>query len=333
MKQAEKIFMISDASKQVEVEAHVLRYWEDELQLPVKRNEMGHRYYTREDIKLFQRIKEWKEQGLQLKAIRNMLKTGTLKEPMVMFGMNKQSVEEKAGPEETYIEESGGTDLARRHVIMVKKGEVVQSSIAPLQEETREQKSLRLQQLLSEMIAQAVQSNNRELCQEIKESLLKELDYQFRLQEEKEDEREMQRVTRQEEHYRQIDELIRSRNPRGKGMTDKKEMKQKEKEEKQNRQKEEKLNRQKAKEEKLRRRERKAVRESQSTVNEEIQGKNETEMLRKEGSEELDNPITDMRDQKQEDKHERILWKKKPEKTEESKETKNIFLKRKRSIV
>ena len=36
MKQAEKIYMISDAAKKVEVEAHVLRYWEEELEIPAK---------------------------------------------------------------------------------------------------------------------------------------------------------------------------------------------------------------------------------------------------------------------------------------------------------
>lgn len=229
MKQAERIFMISDAAKKVEVEAHVLRYWEEELGLPVKRNEMGHRYYTMEDIRLFQRIKAWKEQGLQLKAIRNMLRTGRLKEPAIMFEASEREAMEKGKLEEDCVEECGTSELTGRHVIMVKKGEVIQSSVAPFQEETREQKSLRLQHLLSEMIAQAVQSNNQELCQEIKESLLKELDYQFRLQEEKEDEREGMRVSRQEEHYRQIDELIRTYNTRGKNLTAKKEEKKKEK--------------------------------------------------------------------------------------------------------
>lgn len=85
----------------------------------------------------------------------------------------------------------------------------------PIQEESREQKSLRLQQLLKEMIVEAVQSNNQEICQEIKETLLKELDYQFRLQEEKEDSREEERLAKQEEHYHQIDELLRSYNQRG----------------------------------------------------------------------------------------------------------------------
>ena len=37
-------FMISEAAKQVDVEAHVLRYWEEELSLNIRRTEMGHRY-------------------------------------------------------------------------------------------------------------------------------------------------------------------------------------------------------------------------------------------------------------------------------------------------
>ena len=50
-------YMISDAAAAVDVETHVLRYWEDELGLDVPRNELGHRYYTRDNIKQFLRIK------------------------------------------------------------------------------------------------------------------------------------------------------------------------------------------------------------------------------------------------------------------------------------
>ncbi len=49
--------LISDAAKRVKVEAHVLRYWEEELGLPIKRNELGHRYYTEEDVKRFEETK------------------------------------------------------------------------------------------------------------------------------------------------------------------------------------------------------------------------------------------------------------------------------------
>ena len=74
----EQTLFISDAAKKVHVEAHVLRYWEEELELPIKRNELGHRYYTEEDVKRFQEIRELKERGLQLKAIRLILKNGKL---------------------------------------------------------------------------------------------------------------------------------------------------------------------------------------------------------------------------------------------------------------
>ena len=69
----EKKYMISDAAKQVEVESHVLRYWEEELGLSISRNELGHRYYTEDNIKLFKNIKMLKEQGFQLKAIKMVI--------------------------------------------------------------------------------------------------------------------------------------------------------------------------------------------------------------------------------------------------------------------
>ena len=63
-------YLISEAAKLVQVESHVLRYWEEELELPIGRNEMGHRYYTEKDIQRFLDIKELKKKGLQLRAIK-----------------------------------------------------------------------------------------------------------------------------------------------------------------------------------------------------------------------------------------------------------------------
>ena len=43
----EKNYLINEAAKEVHVESHVLRYWEEELRLPIKRNEQGASYlYT-----------------------------------------------------------------------------------------------------------------------------------------------------------------------------------------------------------------------------------------------------------------------------------------------
>ena len=66
-------YMISEAAKRVSVETHVLRYWEDELDLTIGRTEMGHRYYTEEDLQLFHCIKELKEQGMLLKDLKTLI--------------------------------------------------------------------------------------------------------------------------------------------------------------------------------------------------------------------------------------------------------------------
>ena len=66
-------FMISEAAKRVNVETHVLRYWEEELELTIGRTEMGHRYYTEDDMRLFNCIKELKEQGMQLKDLKEII--------------------------------------------------------------------------------------------------------------------------------------------------------------------------------------------------------------------------------------------------------------------
>lgn len=66
-------YLISEAAKQAGVESHVLRYWEEELKLPIARNEMGHRYYTKQDIQIFLTIKELKKRGFQLKMIRELV--------------------------------------------------------------------------------------------------------------------------------------------------------------------------------------------------------------------------------------------------------------------
>ncbi len=66
-------YMISEAAKRVNMEAHVLRHWEEELGLEIGRTEMGHRYYTEEDIRLFRCIKELKEQGILLKELKELI--------------------------------------------------------------------------------------------------------------------------------------------------------------------------------------------------------------------------------------------------------------------
>lgn len=200
--------LISDAAKEVRVESHVLRYWEEELHLPIKRNELGHRYYTEEDVERFKQIKGMKERGLQLKAIKMILKDGKL-DVLSQDATGEDGMEERAidGAEQRaeMAERTGGLaiDIIPNRS---REPEAVQ--------ESREDKSRRLQWLLQQLIRQTLQENNQSLTREIRESVVKELDYQFRMQEEREEARDRMLAERDEEHYKRMDELLRKKSRR-----------------------------------------------------------------------------------------------------------------------
>ena len=230
------IYYISEAAQKVQVESHVLRYWEDELKLPIHRNEMGHRCYTEQNIEQLKEIKTLKEQGLQLKAIKAILGKG---ENTILDKAQKYivSLSKDPDPEKTVIypveetKEESAVDATRqagqaavlqeRVKSMKERAEAevcalpqsVENKVAStcekeiVREEGVNEKAARLQLLLQHMITDAVKSANRELCTDVKDSILKELDYQFRMQEERDDER----WKKEEEHYRKIDEMIRER--------------------------------------------------------------------------------------------------------------------------
>lgn len=174
---AKETYLINEAAKEVHVEAHVLRYWEDELKLPIKRNPQGHRIYTREDIDKLLKIKDLKDKGMQLKAVKAFL------------------------PDNAF-------EIA-----------VAEPAKTPAQAPTPEQ-TQRLQYLFQKLVKDAVAANNDEMIKRIaarvsesvKDDVCKELDYQFRLFEERDEERAAVRMTaedkRSEEYYKRIDELL-----------------------------------------------------------------------------------------------------------------------------
>lgn len=217
------MYFISEAAKEVKVENHVLRYWEEELNLPVKRNEQGHRYYTKEDIERFIYIKQLKEEGLQLKAIRGLLeKQGVVEVRGIKGFVEKQGVVETKGirslvdKQEAWEEKEEETAIKKTvspQLMILNSSKMKPQRTFTAAEEDKQEKAYRLQMLLKAMIAEAVSENNRELGNDIKEIVQKEMDYQFRMQEEREEEREKQRVERENAHYTRIDELLREKLP------------------------------------------------------------------------------------------------------------------------
>lgn len=174
----EKIrYMISDAANIVNVESHVLRYWEEELELQIPRNEMGHRYYTEENIAQFQKIKEWKEKGYQLKAIKMLIHNG------------EEALEQTAEPQE------------RQELYQVQHRAVLekQHNNSALNTVKLEQ----FQNMMMGIVKRAVEENNQALGKEVGvqvgEQVLKEMNYLMREQDEAEEER-----------FRKLDAAIRT---------------------------------------------------------------------------------------------------------------------------
>lgn len=261
-------YLINEAAKEVHVESHVLRYWEEELGLPIKRNEQGHRIYTQEDIDRFIAIKDLKNQGLQLKAVKTILdqihsdnggnedmradnpfaqkqltKITKLGETNMAAIKNSEDVrwnerfgrkyETAADVSDTEERDSG--DM--RNMIEIKemksldeRPDYSQNGRLP---EAGQAQTLRLQYLFQKLIKDAVAANNKEMVDQlvtritenVKGDLCKELDYQFRLMEERDEERVKSRHEvedkRNEEYYKRIDELLRQYSGKNGRMKDK----------------------------------------------------------------------------------------------------------------
>lgn len=247
-------YLINEAAKEVHVEPHVLRYWEEELELPIKRNPQGHRVYTREDIDKFIKIKSLKEKGLQLKAVKTFLSDNPFAQKQ-LTKISKTAIENAEGEhnenrhdenrhdEGSSYDASHGDSHHKKNMIEIKSIKSVmkpKNEVSEVKAATEEQ-TQRLQYLFQKLVKEAVAENNEEMINRIvarisdsvKGDVCKELDYQFRLFEERDEERVTNRMSvedkRNEEYYKRIDELL-SRY-RGKGRFAKKE-KEKEKEEK-----------------------------------------------------------------------------------------------------
>lgn len=185
-------YLISDASKKVDVEAHVLRYWEEELELQIPRNEMGHRYYTDQIVHLFCQVKEMKENGYQLKAIKNVL-------PNLMASdkADMKSLENFIGPMPLVKE---------LHIAVSDKEQQETADLASKEEESElaaDDKMAQFQMIMGSIISQALKENSESFSQEIgghvSERVIKEMDYQMRVREE-----------REEERFKKLDETLRA---------------------------------------------------------------------------------------------------------------------------
>ena len=161
-----KRYTITEVADILKLRTHTLRYWEEELELDIPRNEMGHRVYYEEQIQLFEEIRKLKEQGYQLMAIRMQLQN--------------RPIYEEDETESYAKKESASVSVLNKESI------------------NKQVKLEQFQALMNEIVKQAMQENNQQLCTQIEERILKEMNYLMREQEDNAKER-----------YLQLDALLR----------------------------------------------------------------------------------------------------------------------------
>ena len=174
----EKRYIISEAAEKIGIEAHVLRYWEEELGLDIPRNEMGHRYYTENQLQPFRQIKELKDSGFQLKAVKTVLE-GSDNPPG-----NEQEMRTVADVAAT-VAVPEGQELAMKR---------------------SEDKLAQFEQIITDIVTRSLIANNSRLGEDISSmvtdqvsnKVIKEMDYMMRVREEAEDDR-----------FKKLDETIR----------------------------------------------------------------------------------------------------------------------------
>ena len=153
----EERYTVSQVENLTGIKGHVLRYWEEELELVIGRNAMGHRCYTRYDVQMFLNIKELKNRGLQLRAIKELIPLISRKGPGAS-GSKVKLLETEAEPAPKPREtENTATDKAER--------------TDP--EDIHRQRMEEFQRILERLIRQSLQEKNHEerRCRSLDEAI------------------------------------------------------------------------------------------------------------------------------------------------------------------
>lgn len=199
----EPYYTIKEASERVGVESHVLRYWEEELKMDIHRNQMGHRYYTDHDIELLCKIRELKDKGLQLRAIRNCIERR--KEQLVSGNGNNRKEQPVNGSEndrKELLENSSDNnkdrlkneeDNKKAELVTVNKNDGLMSN---------EEKLEQFQKIMNRILSNAIMENNKLIGQaageQAADSIVNKISGMTKEQEK-----------RAEERYRKLDQTLR----------------------------------------------------------------------------------------------------------------------------
>lgn len=172
--------LISDACKQLNMEAHVLRYWEEELGLPIMRNEQGYRCYTNAQLLMFQRIKILRDANFQLKAIKLVVPRLSLLDDDEFYYLVKLSDE-----------------MNRRASELPDTMPAVFPVSAEQTELARKLRMEEFEDVMNRILNRALKQHVEDITEQVSTKLIKEMDYRMRLQDDE-----------AEECFRKLDETL-----------------------------------------------------------------------------------------------------------------------------
>ena len=191
---------------------------------------MGHRYYTEEQVELFKQIKELKDSGFQLKAVKAVL-DGQMQGAAVMQYVGNEAVDKNVqaacnstagdnarcvcnGTADNNVQAAcnGAVDnnvpaaQGEAHMESAGTSEVAALTQEELAMKRSEDKLAQFEQIIGDIVTRSLLENNVALGENISaavservcDKVIKEMDYMMRVREEAEDDR-----------FRRLDETIR----------------------------------------------------------------------------------------------------------------------------
>ncbi len=182
MLQEKDYLSVKDVAEMLETEAYVLRFYEKELNLTIKRNSKGHRVYTMEDVELFKKVQDMREQGLQLKAIEG-----------IVHASNEEA-------RETYEQL---TSIQMAPVTALKKKEEVDIT------DMGDEKVKQFSNMMKDMFVQALTEYSECSKWEITQNIKKEVDLAVNEKVSTLEENQAVQTAKSEEYYRKLDETMR----------------------------------------------------------------------------------------------------------------------------
>ena len=122
MKMEKKKFRIGHLADKLEVERFVIRFWEKEFDVKSKRSDGGQRFYKREDLEKFKRIKELLyNKGFTIAGAKKILNLDQDQENKSIIGSHKTTLTAKTVHKEQLEKLFGELEMLKNHLTKLQK--------------------------------------------------------------------------------------------------------------------------------------------------------------------------------------------------------------------